>query len=137
NHLHRRIEPLGQGDELRRRARVQAALIGNGDAAADDGGLPVRGRLLLRFGRIGHQPQVPFSFFSPCSTCEAAAMYFLPASWAQLTAEASGWFERTLASLTSIGRLTPAMTSTPSCSIIEIARLDGVPPNMSVSNTTP
>ena len=44
---------------------------------------------------------------------------------------------RTFASLTSIGRFTPAITSTPGLSISEIARLDGVPPNMSVSSTTP
>ena len=72
-----------------------------------------------------------------CSTCEAAAMYFRPASSAQLTASASGCFERTLASFTSIGRFTPAITSMPCRCIMEIARLDGVPPNMSVSTTTP
>ena len=44
---------------------------------------------------------------------------------------------RTLASLTSIGRLTPAITSTPGRFINEMARLLGVPPNMSVSSTTP
>ena len=67
----------------------------------------------------------------------AAAMYLRPAVWAQSTASASGWLERTLASLTSIGRLTPAITSTPWRSICEMARLLGVPPNMSVSSTTP
>ena len=41
-------------------------------------------------------------------------MYFRPASSAQFTASASGWLERTFASFTSIGRLTPAITSTPS-----------------------
>ena len=40
-------------------------------------------------------------------------MYFRPASSAQFTASASGWLERTLASFTSIGRFTPAITSTP------------------------
>ena len=40
-------------------------------------------------------------------------MYFRPASSAQFTASASGCFERTLASFTSIGRFTPAITSTP------------------------
>ena len=64
-------------------------------------------------------------------------MYFRPASSAQFTASASGCFERTLASFTSIGRFTPAITSTPCRCIMEIARLDGVPPNMSVSSTTP
>ena len=59
----------------------------------------------------------------PCSTCDAAAMYLRPASSAQVTASASGCLERTLASFTSIGRLTPAITSTPFRSIIEMARL--------------
>ena len=44
---------------------------------------------------------------------------------------------RTLASLISIGRLTPATTSTRPGSITEMARLEGVPPNMSVSRITP
>ena len=44
---------------------------------------------------------------------------------------------RTRASLTSIGRLTPAMTSISRFCITEMARLDGVPPNMSVRMTTP
>ena len=44
---------------------------------------------------------------------------------------------RTLDSLISIGRFMPAMTSTRPGSMTEMARLDGVPPNMSVSTTTP
>jgi hypothetical protein len=44
---------------------------------------------------------------------------------------------RTLASLISIGRFSPAITSAWVCSITEMARLDGVPPNMSVSRMTP
>ena len=44
---------------------------------------------------------------------------------------------RTLASLTSIGRLMPASTSTLGRPITEIARFDGVPPNMSVRMATP
>ena len=63
-------------------------------------------------------------------------MYLRPASWAMRTASAIGRL-RTEASFTSIGRLTPASTSTRACSMIEMARLDGVPPNMSVSTITP
>ncbi len=44
---------------------------------------------------------------------------------------------RTLASLISIGRFRPAITSALVCSITEMARLEGVPPNMSVSRITP
>ena len=45
-------------------------------------------------------------------------MYFRPASSAQFTASASGCLDRTLASFTSIGRFTPAITSTPCRSIM-------------------
>ena len=45
--------------------------------------------------------------------------------------------ERTLESLISIGRFMPAITSTRPGSMTDIARLDGVPPNMSVKMTTP
>ncbi len=64
-------------------------------------------------------------------------MYLRPASCALMTATASGSVFRALASFMSIGRLTPAMTSILALSMIEIARFDGVPPNMSVSTTTP
>ena len=64
-------------------------------------------------------------------------MYLRPAVCAQSTHSSRFWLDRTLASLTSIGRFTPEITSTPSRLIIEIARLLGVPPNMSVSSTTP
>src|SRR5512132_437745 len=68
---------------------------------------------------------------------EAILMYLRPASWALCAASSSDSVCRTLASLISIGRLTPAITSTLALSIIEMARLEGVPPNMSVSSTTP
>src|ERR1051326_8957355 len=71
------------------------------------------------------------------NACEATLMYLRPASWAPSTARSSFSFWRRLASLISIGRLTPAMTSTLPRSMTEIARLEGVPPNMSVSNTVP
>jgi hypothetical protein len=64
-------------------------------------------------------------------------MYLRPASRALTTASASGSSPRTLASLTRIGKLMPAITSTGASSMTEIARFDGVPPNMSVRMMTP
>src|SRR5579863_5653532 len=68
----------------------------------------------------------------PLSTRLAMVTYLRPASWAAATASASGHSSRTFASLTSMGRLMPASTSTLGRLITEIARLDGVPPNISV-----
>src|SRR5262249_51061874 len=73
----------------------------------------------------------------PASTRLAMVTYLRPAAWAAATASSSGHSSRTLASLTSIGMLMPASTSTLGRPIQEIARLDGVPPNMSVRMTTP
>src|SRR5208282_3942187 len=67
----------------------------------------------------------------------AAQIYLRPASWASITACSRLEVSRTEASLISIGRLTAAMTSILEPFIIEIARLEGVPPNISVSTTTP
>src|SRR5688572_8079599 len=64
-------------------------------------------------------------------------MYLRPASCAAVTAACSVCPSRMPASLISIGRLMPAITSTLARSSTEMARLDGVPPNMSVSSTTP
>ena len=64
-------------------------------------------------------------------------MYLRPASCAAATAACNGSLSRAEASLISIGRLMPAMTSTLPVSITEMARFDGVPPNMSVSRMTP
>src|SRR3954468_11712523 len=73
----------------------------------------------------------------PVRTRLAIVMYFRPESWAAATASVSGHSSRTLASLTSIGRLMPASTSTFGRPITEIARFDGVPPNISVRIATP
>src|SRR6476660_7511236 len=73
----------------------------------------------------------------PVRTRLAIVMYFRPESWAAATASVSGHSSRTLASFTSIGRLMPASTSTLGRPITEIARLEGVPPNMSVRIATP
>ena len=51
--------------------------------------------------------------------------------------EQIGRFAQRLASLISIGRLTPVITSTRSISRNVMPRFDGVPPNMSVSSSTP
>ena len=64
-------------------------------------------------------------------------MYLRPASCAASTAAATVIRSRTDARRMSIGRLTPAITSTRPGTISEIARFDGVPPNMSVSTMTP
>src|SRR3990167_1380133 len=64
-------------------------------------------------------------------------MYLRPASWAQATQSSRLCLVRTDASLISMGRFRPAITSALVCSITEMARFDGVPPNMSVSRITP
>ena len=46
-------------------------------------------------------------------------------------------FFRTLESLISMGRFMPAITSVRPASMTDIARFEGVPPNMSVSTITP
>src|SRR6185312_10450378 len=110
----------GQLDEARRGACVKAALV------ADCGGAPQR-RGGIR--AVGH--------FTSARSCEATLMYLRPASCAPRTAFASVSVWRSPASLISIGRLMPAITSILPLSMIEMARFDGVPPNMSVSSTTP
>src|SRR3984957_19214508 len=116
----------GELDETRGGARVQAALVEDRDGAPHfrrPGGWSVGGRL--------------HHYLTSASNCDATLMYLRPASWAPRTASARLSLCRRLASLISIGRLTPAMTSTLALSMIEIARFEGVPPNMSVSSTTP
>src|SRR5690606_15050201 len=111
------VEARGQFDEFGAGPGVQAA------AVADVGGR--RGAA----GDVAH--------FSPCSTQLATEMYLRPASWAWATQACNGSRPRTLASLISIGRLRPAMTSAPVSSITEMAWLEAVPPNLSVSRMTP
>src|ERR1043166_7223882 len=123
------VEFLDREDELCRRARVQALAVDDREHPHDC----AFGRMLLRggtgrVGRFGHLP---------ASTRLATVMYLRPASWAWATASASGDSSRTLASLTSMGRLMPASTSTFGRFITEIERFDGVPPNMSVRIATP
>src|SRR5690606_32886039 len=121
SHRNLGIERFGALDELRRRACVQPLSVADGHESG--------GCATVVFGHVSHG--------SPESTCLATLMYLRPASLARSTALASGVLLRTLASRTSIGRFTPAMTSTLASSRIEMERLDGVPPNMSVSSITP
>src|SRR3984893_18581790 len=123
------VELLDREDELRRRARVQALAVDDGDYPHDRAfGRMLFRRRAFRVGRFGHLP---------ASTRLATVMYLRPASCAWATASASGDSSRTLASLTSMGRLMPASTSTLGRFITEIERFEGVPPNMSVRMATP
>src|SRR3954451_2419771 len=124
-------ELAGGLDETRGGAGVQPLLIADPYIASRDGGR-LRRRLgrALRIGGGGHRRASARSW-------EATLIYLRPASWAPSTARSRVAFWRRLASLISIGRLIPAMTSTLPRSITEIARLEGVPPNISVSNTVP
>src|SRR5580658_9561454 len=120
------VELPGELDEARRRSRMKAPLV------ADRYGAPDRRRPIGggRLAGIVH-PR------TSARSCEATLMYLRPASCAPRTALASVSVGRKLASLISMGRLMPAMTSIFALSITEMARLEGVPPNMSVSSTTP
>src|SRR5829696_520322 len=126
-HAHDGVELAGGAHELGGGAGVQAALVGDGEGAPQRADARVRrplGRSITR-----HEASL-------ARMREATVMYLRPASWAMRTASAIGRV-RTEASLTSIGRLTPASTSMRACSMIEMARLEGVPPNMSVRTITP
>src|SRR5580700_3557112 len=118
-------------DEAGRGAGVQPALVADLDGSSSLGGglRSLAGKVLsIRIG--GHRR-------ASASSWEATLMYLRPASCAPSTARSSVAVWRRLASLISIGRLIPAMTSILPRSITEIARFDGVPPNISVSNTAP
>src|SRR5437588_1309708 len=130
-YLNIRVELPGGLDEARGGARMEPLLI------ADRAGEPHR-RQGLR-GGAGRLFGVAVRAHRRASarSCEATLMYLRPASWAPSAARSSASVWRRLASLISIGRLTPAMTSILPRSITEIARFEGVPPNMSVSSTAP
>src|SRR5262245_49370767 len=122
---HLGVELAGGAHELGGGTGVQAALVGDGKHAPQP---PDAGIRAFRRG-VRHEASL-------ARMREATVMYLRPVSWAMRTASAIGRL-RTEASLTSIGRLTPASTSMGACSMIEMARLEGVPPNMSVSTITP
>src|SRR5690348_10722016 len=106
--LARKVDELGAGP------RMEPALVGDLDLAA---GLV----------QAAASPRIS----------EATEIYFRPASRAAATAAWTGITLRAPSSRISIGRLTPAMTSTFSPFIRLIARFDGVPPNRSVRMMTP
>src|SRR5262249_4208501 len=122
------VEFLHRLDELGRGAGVQPLLVDDPDHAHH------RARPRRRVGKFGGET-ARFSQF-PASTRLAMVMYLRPDSCAAATASGSEVSPRTFASLTSIGRLIPASTSTLGRLMTEIARLEGVPPNMSVRMAT-
>src|SRR5256885_13894636 len=84
-------------------ARVQAALV-------DDQKFP--GERIGRHGRPGIIRGRRVVAHLPASTRLAMVTYLRPASWAMAIASGRERSSRTLASLTSMGRLMPASTST-------------------------
>src|SRR5215470_13580493 len=128
-HPHIGIEFFHRLHEFGRGAGVQAFFVAN-DESANHG---VRGGLRVRQAGAA----LPGGVHLPVSTRLAMVTYLRPASCAAATASASGHSSRTLASLTSIGRLIPANTSTFGRLMTEIARFEGVPPNISVRMATP
>src|SRR5262249_60661768 len=122
--LHVGIEFFHGLHELRRGARVQALLVADFEHADDQ----CRVRRMIGGREVGHAGGLAHF---PVRTRLAMVMYLRPESWAAATASVSGHSSRTLASLTSIGRLIPARTSTFGRPITAIARLGGVPPNRS------
>src|ERR1035441_3422873 len=121
------VELFGGLHEFGRGAGVQALLVDDLDLTHDGDGA-ILGQSAVRLSGTVHLP---------VSTRLAIVQYLRPASWAADPACSSGQVSRTLASLISIGRLMPASTSTLGLLITEIARLEGVPPNMSVRMATP
>src|SRR5687768_6018261 len=112
--LDRRRQLARHADEFRACPGVEAALVCNPDVALD-------------CGQAAASPRIS----------EATEIYLRPASRAAVTAAWTPITLRALSSRISIGRLTPAMTSTFSLFIRLIARLDGVPPNKSVRMIAP
>src|SRR5262245_45061707 len=128
--LHVGVELFHGLHELGGGARVQALLVADFEHADDR--RRIRG--MIAEGGVWHAGSLAYL---PERTRLAMVMYLRPESWAAATASVSGHSSRTLASLTSIGRLIPARTSTLGRPITEMARLEGVPPNMSVRMATP
>src|SRR5436190_18854267 len=124
------VEALHQLNEFRRGAGVKAPFVDDRKFPGNCAGGNTWARLVFRRGNfvVGHLP---------ARTRLAMVTYLRPASWAMAIASGSERSSRTLASLTSIGRLIPASTSTFGRLMQEIARLEGVPPNMSVRIATP
>src|SRR5262249_18493284 len=132
-HPHLRVKALDRLNEFGGRACMQAPLVGDekfpGNRALGHP-RPGNGTGLASAWRL-------FLAHLPASTRLAMVTYLRPASWAIAIASGSERSSRTLASFTSMGRLMPASTSTFGRLMQDIARLDGVPPNMSVRIATP
>src|SRR5215469_5922166 len=97
---HLGVEAFNSLHEFRGGAGVQALLV----ADFEDPNDPPGGWGAI--GDVGSVTHLPFS------TRLAMVTYLRPASWAAWTASWSGHSSRTLASLTNIGKLMPASTST-------------------------
>src|SRR5690349_14925482 len=108
------VEFAGHVDEFSRGPRMETALVGDLDLAADGAQAAASPRISL-----------------------ATEIYLRPASRAAATAARTPITLRAPSSRISIGRFTPAITSTFSPFIKEMARLEGVPPNRSVRMITP
>src|SRR5438132_12518226 len=102
---------------------MQAALVDDEEFAGNRACGHARPDFVFGRGLVAHLP---------ARTRLAMVTYLRPASWAMAMVSGSDRSSRTLASLISIGRLMPASTSTFGRLMQEIARLEGVPPNMSV-----
>src|SRR6478735_1785189 len=122
------VELFDHLDKFGRGPRMQAALVDDLKFPRD--GARGHGRPEFLFGRV-------VVAHLPASTRLAMVTYLRPASWAMAIASGSERSSRTFASLTSMGRLMPASTSTLGRLMQEMARLEGVPPNMSVRMATP
>src|ERR1700676_3439916 len=122
------IEALDHLHEFRRCAGVEAAFVDNRKFAGNGAGRDCWAGDVVRRRVVAHLP---------ARTRLAMVTYLRPASWAMAMASGSDRSSRTLASFTSMGRLIPASTSTFGRLMAEIARLAGVPPNMSVRMATP
>src|SRR3954466_5890379 len=122
------VEALDHLDEFCRCPRVQAAFVDDEKLFGNRTFRHARPDFIFGGGLVAHLP---------ARTRLAMVTYLRPASWAMAMASGSERSSRTLANLTSMGRLMPASTSTFGRLMQEIARLEGVPPNMSVRIATP
>src|SRR5580704_7555965 len=129
-HPYTGLEFLHRLHEFGRRARVQSSLVADLEHAGD--------RVAATGLNLGRRSVEPCTFAHlPVRTRLAMVMYLRPESWAAATASGSAHSPRTFASLTNMGKLMPARTSTFGRAITDIARFEGVPPNMSVRIATP
>src|SRR5258708_29336407 len=117
-HCHLGVELPGELDEAGGGAGMQTALVTDGDRAPDLAGV---GCAVVR---VVHPRASARSW-------DATLMYLRPASCAPRTALARPSVWRRLASLISIGWFVPAVTAIFGRSLTVLARMTGVPPNIS------